>query len=217
MTSIALAIDNDIVIKLAQMDAYKDGISAIGVNLSQVASTTQMLDYLATAPHSGKLNLTLAEQGRLHDAVKTIADVGMTVTESQVAAAMMKSILLGGLDLHEGETALMAIATQRATLEVATGDKRALKDLPKLATAYPPLAKLMGRIICLEQIFRKICKKHGFKRIRAAVVSAPHADQIISMFYDEAATKGDAAFIAGMSFVIQQQINAVAPGWLKAI
>jgi hypothetical protein len=217
MTHLRLAIDNDIVVKLAQMDAYIDGLSAIGVGPSEVASTTQMLTYLATAPHTGKIKLTPAEQSRLHQAVKTIADIGMTTAESLVAVAMMKAILLAGLDLQEGEAALMAIAIERPALEVATGDKRALRDLPKLAAIYPRLAGLKGRVICLEQIFRNLCGQKTIKRVRAAVVQAPHADATITGFYDETASKGDPAFIAGMNFVIQKQITETAPGWLKAL
>lgn len=216
MTELTLAIDNDIVIKLAQMDVYADGLSAIGLTPTQAGSTAAMLNYLTAVAHGTKLKLPEVEQDRLRAAIHTIADLEMTEEESMVAAAMMKAILQADLDLDEGETALMAIATQRNDLDIATGDKRALRDLPNLATAYPSLQVLKGRIICLEQIFRKICEVHGFRRVRDAVLTATHADTTIFLIYDAVAGHG-ANFMSGMKTVIREQINRYAPGWLKSI
>src|SRR5215469_5968516 len=112
MTALTLAIDNDIVIKLAQMDVYRDGLSAIGVSPEQAGSTQTMLNYLTAAAHGTKLKLPSQEQDRLKSAIHTLTDLVMTDAESKIAAAMMKAILQADLDLDEGETALMAIATQ---------------------------------------------------------------------------------------------------------
>lgn len=216
MTAVTLAIDNDIVIKLAQMDVYRDGLSVIGVAPTQAGSTETMLKYLTAAAHGTKLRLPAVEQDRLKATVPTITDLAMTEAESKIAVAMMKAILQADLDLDEGETALMAIATQRDGLEVATGDKKALRDLPSLAKAYPGLNVLKGRFICLEQIFRRICQIHGFRRVREAVLTATHADTTIFAFYDAVAGHG-ANFALAMKAVVEDQINKPAPGWLKSL
>lgn len=215
MTALTLAIDNDIVIKLTQMDVYTDGLSAIGVTPQQAGSTEVMLKFLTAAAHGTKLRLRVVEQDRLKAALHTITDLAMTEPESKIAAAMMKAILQAELDLDEGETTLLAIASQRDGLEVATGDKRALRGLPSLAKAYPGLSILKGRFICLEHIFRKICQIHGFRRAREAVLTATHADTTIFAFYDAVAGHG-ANFALAMKAVVDE-LKKDAPGWLKPL
>ena len=78
MTALTLAIDNDIVIKLAQMDVYRDGLSAIGVSPEQAGSTQTMLNYLTAAAHGTKLKLPSQEQDRLKSAIHTLTDLVMT-------------------------------------------------------------------------------------------------------------------------------------------
>jgi hypothetical protein len=117
--------------------------------------------------------------------------------------------------MDEGEVALIAVALKRASTIVATSDKRALRTLPALASRFSAVEALRGRLICLEQIFKLLCQRKGLPRVRVAVLSARHADQTITVAYDQLSARGAAAFIAGMDLVIEDRITAFAPNWLK--
>ena len=100
---------------------------------------------------------------------------------------------------------------------MATADKRALRELPRLEQAHVGLRVLRGRIICFEQIFKLLCKTKGLKRVREAVVTAPRADEAISLAYDQLSPRGDRAFMAGMDLIVESRVATHAPGWLARI
>jgi hypothetical protein len=215
MTVLALLIDNDIVIKLAQLDAYVDGLGAIGVTPKQVGSLGAMLRFMGLRRR--ELTRTDAEADRLSKALASIAEIEPTPEEQRLAASFMKAIIEAQLDMDEGEVALMAVAVNRVGVEVATGDKRALRDLPQLAVRVTAIAALRGRLICLEQIFKRLCQARGLPRIRAAVLLARHADVTLTVAYDALSGDGAAAFVNGMDVVVKDRILSVAPNWLKKL
>lgn len=215
MTVLALLIDNDIVIKLAQLDVYVDGLAAIGVTPRQVGSLGAMLRFMGLRRR--EVTRTDAEADRLSKALASIAEIEPTPEEQKLAASLMKAIIGAQLDMDEGEVALMAVAVNRVGVEVATGDKRALRGLPQLAVRVPAIAALRGRMICLEQIFKRLCQAQGLPRIRAAILLARHADGTLTVAYDALSPEGAAAFVSGMDLVVQDRISSVAPNWLKKL
>jgi hypothetical protein len=215
MTSVAILIDNDVVIKLAQMDAYADVLAALGVKSKEVGSAPHMLDYMGRKV--ARVTRSQEEADRLQQILLSITEITITADESLLSAQMMKAILQAHLDMDEGEVLLMAVAIKRSETTLATGDKRALRSLPALAVSVPSLSALMGRIICFEQIIRKLCEKHGLPRVRTAVLTARHADGTITMVYDELQSGGAKKFMAGLSFLVQNQLPSVEPKWLRSL
>jgi hypothetical protein len=215
MTGVAILIDNDVVIKLAQMDAYADALSALGVKPKEVGSAPHMLDYMGRK--LARITRSQEEADRLQQILLSITEITITAEESALSAQMMKTILQAQLDMEEGEVLLMSVAIKRPETTLATGDKRALRGLPTLAETVPILATLKGRIICFEQIIRKLCEKHGFPRIRIAVLTARHADGTITMAYDELQSGGAKQFMAALNFLVQNQLPTVAPNWLRSL
>jgi hypothetical protein len=217
MTAIKFLIDNDVVIKLAQMDAYADALAAISVNPNSVGSLGVMLRYMGLEGEQLRLKRTRtqAEADRLYKVLRTITAVEPTLEEQTLAALLMKAIIEAQLDMDEGEVALIAITLKRSETEMATGDKRAIRALPALEVLCAELAKLRGRLICFEQLIKHLCQKQGLPRIRNAVLAARHADQTITMAYDHLEPQGAGRFLKGMDLVIQDRITSVAPGWLK--
>lgn len=213
MTDVMLLIDNDVVIKLAQMGVYREGIESVGVKVNQVGSTELMLNFMTRAATTSSLRLTPNEQDRLKAALSTITEIDLTTDESRLAAAMMKAIMLAALDIQEGELLLMAVALKRDGTRVATGDKRALRELPQLATACPDLVRLKGRCFCFEQIIRKVCQLHGLPRARTAIMLARHADAAVTKLYDTLSSSGAEVFRRGLA----AKAAAIAPGWLAKI
>jgi len=213
MMDTALLIDNDVVIKLAQMDVYREGIESLDVRTTQVWSTEWMLAFMTRAATTRSLRLTTSEQDRLRAILPTIVEMDITEEESRSAAKMMKNIILAELDIQEGELILMAVGIGRDGTRIATGDKRALRELPRLAVACPELIRLKGRFVCFEQIIKRICQRHGLPRVRTAVLSARHADLSTTKIYDVLSPRGADAVRQGLAI----EAASIAQGWLAKI
>lgn len=215
MTSLQLLVDNDIVIALAQMDVFDDGMLAIGVAPSRTGSLGVMLRYMGLESEANRRARTRTkdEADRLHSAIKQIQVIEPTPPEVQFAARIMRLALENELDLQHGEVALIAIAVSRIDPRFATGDKRAIRSLPDLMS-HVDISALRGRIVCLEQIFKKLCRAKGIARVQKAVAASPYADDTIRLAYENLAAGGAASFIAGMEAVKKDRLDRPAPGWL---
>lgn len=213
-----LLSDNDVVIKLARMDASVDGFAAIGVHTEEVASLAVMLRYMGKASEERRLRLTSnrAESDRLMAVLQALMEIEPSKDESVLAATLMREVLSAGLDMQEGEIGLLAVAITRGGMDVATGDKRALCCLPKLQERATQLAIQRRRMICFEQIFLRLAQQHGMGRLKAAIASAPDADTTITTAVQYFESHGGAgSFVRGMQKVIGERIDQFAPGWLK--
>lgn len=211
-----LLIDNDVVIKLAQMNAYVDGLSAIDYSPANVGSPAVMLKFMGLFSEERRQNLTQseAEAARLLTALQSITAIEPTEPEVKTIAALGKLAFEHGLDLQAGELILLGIAISRGGMRVATGDKRALRALPDLATHCPEANALRRKFYCLEQIFKALAGAHDLARVRTAVTTSPRADETISFAYDNTQKSGKHAFIAFLDMVIEEHIEKPAPGWL---
>lgn len=217
--TVSLLVDNDIVIKLARMDTYPAGLASLGRLPDQVGSLRVMLRYMGIADESRRARLTSneAEADRLNSALHSIVEIEMSNAEAQTAAAVMKVVLENDLDLDEGELALIIVAAARGSLDVATGDKRALRSLPALARSWSQVSALKQRFICLEQVFKCLCKAYGISHIRTAVGTSPRADDAVTYVYAEVSAGEANRFIAALELLLKEHVETPAPGWLKAI
>jgi len=219
--TITLLIDNDVVVKLAQLDAYSDGLAGLGAKPSEVGSLGVMLRYMGLVDAQKRLRITKGQQeaDRLALALQTITDVKLRDEEAAAAAATLKSILEsdGDIDVQEGELLLLTVAAMRGGMEVATGDKRALRSLPRLEAIWSGASVLRKRIVCFEQIFKCICKISGLARVTAAIRLSPQADKTITYIHSETHAKGAGMFVQAINYVVDEQIEKLAPGWLKPL
>ena len=217
MTEVTLLIDNDIVIKLAQMAVYEDALSAIDTLPTKVGSLGHMLRYMGKASIERRRSFMKDDAGtaRLATILLGLTEIEPTVQEMETAAAIMRSALENELDLHEGEVGLFAVAIHRQAPDVATGDKKAIRALPVASNSESSLNVLKGRLICFEQIVNRVCDRHGLDRVRKAVQTAPCADATISQAFQEYGGKGANVFNQLLAFLIQKQIAEDARGWLK--
>lgn len=219
MTDIRLLVDNDVVVKLAQMDCFQDTLSALGRQDGEVASLGFMLRYMGKTSDKARLRLTndKAAAERLGTALARIVEIEPTEEQQRRAARILKQVMLAELDLDQGEIGLMAVGVDLVTTDIATGDKRALRSMPTISGLEASIAALKSRLICFEQMIRELCRSFGVRRIRAAVNTFPSADAVIRAAYDEYGSKGDKVFIQVMDYLVAEQIEALAPGWLKRI
>lgn len=217
--TVLLLVDNDIVIKLARMGTYSTGIASVGMSPNQVGSLRVMLRYMGIADEKRRERLTSskAESERLNRALHSIVEIEMSDAEANTAASIMKVALENDLDLDEGELALITVAITRGGLDVATGDKRALRSLPALECHWQAVAALRRRFICLEQVFKCLCKAHGISYVRTAVTTSPRADDAITYVYSEVSAGESNRFIAALDLMLKEHVEAPAPGWLKSL
>lgn len=215
--SVTLLVDNDVVIKLACMDVYSDGLACIGVTPAQAGSMGVMLDFMGLTSEQNRRRLTNSadEAARLHHAIQSMTRIEPNGEESLEIARTSRIVLEQGLDFQAGELMLAVIAASRGGMDVATGDKRALRELPRLETLWASLSQMRHRFVCFEQIFRCLCSALGFPRVRSAVTTSPRADETITFVYEQTQRAGKNGFVAGLDLVINEHIERPAPGWLK--
>lgn len=216
--TVALLVDNDIVIKLARMDAFSDTMSSIGVTgKAKIGSIRVMLRYMGRSSEERRLRLVANRQEaeRLNQVLQSIEEIELTDAEALTAAKLMKTAIENGLDLQEGELMLAVVAVARGGIDLATGDKRAVRSLPHMEQRWPNLSVLRTRVICLEQMFKSLCKLRGLPRVRQALATSPNADATIQFVFEQCAAHGADRFMAGLEFVTNEQIRKPAPGWLK--
>lgn len=213
--TVTLLVDNDVAIKLARMDAYREGIAGLGRVPAQVGSLRFMLRYMGIADAAKRLEhaRTQPEADRLAQALHSIVEVELTDDESRAAARAMKVALEAELDLQEGELTLSVVAVMRGNMHVATGDKRALRSLPGLEQGWAPITAMRGRFVCLEQIFKRLCAIHGIAWISKAVAASPRADEAVAFVSNNYGSDAR-TFVAALDHLITEQITKPAPGWL---
>lgn len=218
MTQVTLLIDNDVVIKLAQMDAYGDALGALETPANEVGSLGYMLRYMGKGSSEKRKLFMRDEAGvdRLAAILSGMVEIEPTKEEESTAALIMKCALMNELDLHEGEVGLIAVALHRQSPDIATGDKKALRALPVASQTESALLKLKGRVICFEQIIGRFCTRYGIDRVRLAVQTAPYADETITQAFQNFGSKGAAIFNQLLTFLVDEQIASSAPGWLKS-
>ena len=218
MSQLTLLVDNDIVIKLAKMDCMDDALASIDRKVTELGSLGFMLRYMGKASEAKRLQLAgdRAAADRLNAVLQQIEAIEPTQTQQQRAALILQQALLAELDLDAGEVGLMAVGVDLAEVELATGDKRALRSLPKISQMEGSLLALKKRMICLEQIVRKLCDRFGVQRIRRAVAASPKADEVVSGVYARFGSDGG-AFCRMLDLVVDEHVEKPAPGWLKKL
>lgn len=219
MTAVRLLVDNDVVVKLAQLDCYSDTLRAIGCPATEVGSLGFMLRYMGKASAESRLRLAKdpAAADRLALILPKIVEIEPTQDQKQLAAKILKQALLADLDLDPGEVGLMAVGVDLPGADLATGDKKALLSMPAVAKLEQRLLQLRERLICFEQLMGRLCHMFGIKRVRKAVTTFPTADTTLSKAYDRYSTVDDGVFVQLMDHVGRKHLEHEAPGWLKAI
>ena len=218
MSQLTLLVDNDIVIKLAKMDCMDDALASIDRKVTELGSLGFMLRYMGKTSEAKRLQLAgnQVAADRLNEVLQRIKEIEPTPAQQQRAALILQQALLAELDLDAGEVGLMAVGVDVAEVEFATGDKRALRSLPRISQMESSLLALKKRTICLEQIIRKLCDRFGLQRVRRAVAASPRADEVVSSVYDQFGSDSG-LFCRMLDLVVAEHVEKPAPGWLKKL
>ena len=106
-----------------------------------------------------------------------------TAQEQEVAASLESSAQKLYLNLDAGESQLVAILISRVLPWFATGDKRAIIALERLFDADARLAAIVGKIICLEQLVKRMMTTGDPGMIRGAISAEPAVDKALNICF----------------------------------
>jgi len=174
-------IDNDVIFKGACYRLLADLVPerVYGERLVLGAARFVVRSRIARA------RLDAADQAQ-EDAVLFFANATtVEPTESELAlAASLEYIAQDrGLALDGGESQLLAVAVRRRVDWFLTGDKRAIRAMEVLLDVEAVLVDICGRVVCLEQLVRRLLTDKDFATVRTAICSAARADRALSFCF----------------------------------
>jgi hypothetical protein len=176
-------VDNDIILKgacyglLTEVAAAIPGDGTVGVlGATQFVITHRLRRY--------KLNSAAGtSEARLLTFLSSNEVVEPTPQEQEMAANLESSAQKLSLGLDVGESQLVAILIARLLPWFATGDKRAIIALERLFDADAQLAAIVGKIICLEQLVKRIVTTRDSGAIRRAICNEPAVDKTLAICF----------------------------------
>jgi hypothetical protein len=215
---VQVLVDNDIVIKLAQFDAFEEALALLGHAIGEAGTTKAARFQMGLRNPARRLRLTNGSQpaaDRLGAIVGRLAGVETDPAEAALSAQIVKIALEASLDIDAGEAMLLSMLICRGARWFQTGDKRAIRSLPAAEARVPAIVPAKQRIVCLEQIIKGLLAAHGFPWVAARINAAPAADTGITLKLGRA--QNDAGrfttFVNGAIRNLSQQ----APGWLSPL
>lgn len=167
-----LLIDTDIFCKLGLGGLLDDAISLLGVRIEECGR-------LHALPH-------MLRRGKLPRVygVEACSQL-LPIAERMVAVPDPDSTWLDRLtasnSIDPGEAILFASAAQHS-LTIATGDKRALRELRGIDGYADALS---GRIIVLEAILLSLCRRLGNKAVRRRLKSLSNVDKVLMVCFSD--------------------------------
>lgn len=164
------AVDNDIIFKGACYSILHAVTQILGGQPNELGVLSEarfvVEKAIRSADFSGDINSALDAARQFIDAAVVLDP---TDDEQNTAAELEYRAQEAGLPLDVGESLLCAIVMNRTIPLLLTGDKRAIESLQHLLGAHPPLAAIVGRVKCLEQLVLALVGVEGVEAIRKKI------------------------------------------------
>lgn len=159
------------------------------------------------------------QRGRALDAwcalLSDAEELEPTADELQLATLLEESAHDLGIPLDPGESQLCAMAVHRPDSVMLTGDKRAIAAAERLRGLVGELARLDGRVACLEQLLQSLSVALGAEVVRGHVCSEPAVDRAISICFSCASQHDASIDESGLASYIEN-LRSSAPRLLAA-
>lgn len=167
--------DNDIVKKLAICNLLEETAGALGVSNSEILVLPTARFKLGVAKNPDKARAQLGNDA--FERLKSFfANVGVI---SVVPPPDEQQLFDDAFDIDSGEAILFSASAHYANCIIATGDKRCLRALSCLPNGERIIARVEGRVICLEQIVTRIIDRFGFEVVRDRVFPVCECDTVL--------------------------------------
>jgi hypothetical protein len=169
--------DTDILLKLSALDLVQETLQLLQLS-EQDVYLLPSLPYRLRKP-GRRLVSRYGREGiqRAQQFVQRAGLVGFPYDESEL------DLLSGILDIDEGEALLYASTYALQEFWLLTGDKRSLAALAEAPNCQAIVARLSGKVICLEQIIVHILRSHPFEMVLNKVVPARECDTAIKVAF----------------------------------
>ncbi len=167
-------LDNDIIHKLLALELFDDAIDVLQISRSQ-------LQVLPTAKYWFQ-----GQKKKARQYSEAIWDAGIElVSECQVIYVERDEGWLAEVEylsqfnnqIHQGERDLILATRSQPDFLLMTGDKVCMQALPKLSEEI--FQRLMGRVVCLEQVVLILIRRLGFGVVQKRVLLNVDCDKAL--------------------------------------
>ncbi len=170
-------LDNDITLKLVACSLFSEAISSLGLDEAD-------LRVLPDAKYVFRKSKKVKEKNHPPDIIENailIVDrcpkIPLVVPSEELQEIRIEELAQLEVDgIDSGERLLISATRFFESFYVTTGDKRwttALTNAPQLAEIRE---RLIGRVICFEQLILKLIETQGFDEVLARVLPARYCD-----------------------------------------
>jgi hypothetical protein len=178
-----IAVDNDVLLKAATYDTadrfwMDGGLHGLGV----LGAAKYVLPSVVAkrSPRKGAQPVLAALERILAAASALEPDQ----EELALAASIESAAQAAAVPLDVGESQLCAIVIRRGLEMLETGDKRAIQGFERVLDVLLEIARLEGRLRCLEQIvLTAIADDDTLHMIARAVCEEPDADKTLAICF----------------------------------
>lgn len=167
-------VDNDAILKLVACNLFWEAVTSLGL-------TQADLRVLSDAKYVFRKSRRVVQKypQAIRDSAISIVE-GCTKIQPELSEEL-QILQIEGID--PGENLLISATRYEASFYLATGDKRCLTAL----AAEPQLAeirqRLIGRVICLEQLILRLIYNQGFDLVLTKVLPAREYDTALKAIF----------------------------------
>jgi hypothetical protein len=201
-------LDNDIIYKLVALNLFDDAIAALDVDRSNI-------QVLPTARYVfPKLKKNAKQYSDIvWDAAIAVVNGCQPISSELDAGYLAELEYLQGFQkkIHAGEQELILATRSTPDFLLLTGDKVCMQALPQLKPEI--YRRLVGRVICLEQVVWLLIGRLGFERVQAQVVPMQDCDTALRACFGS----GERATEENVVMALEGYVEALwrlAPGLL---
>jgi hypothetical protein len=202
-----ILLDNDIVIKLANLDLIVPFTSLPRVKDAEVACLASLPYRLAKKPlevHAQTRGVAFVSSCRKLDRAY-LAELAIDLDSQELLSTCP------GIDAGEAQLLSAALAAPDAV--VLTGDKRCLKAFCQSSVTTPMAQKLQGRVVILEQLIIEIIGAIGFDDVKTRALSGVHCDTAIRASFGSGSKAEEGNVISTLRSYVREVDNC-CPGIL---
>lgn len=204
MTTEQVAIDNDVLLKLACYCLLDEVPRVTGLesrDLHVLGAARYVVPSVIS--RSSRIADKVRAQTNFARFISEVGELEPTPVEVQLATQIEELALVQGVSLDTGESQLGAIVIVRLFSLLITGDKRAITGLEQLRDQLPALAAIEGRAASLEQLIARIVRKVGADTLRQLVCAEKNVDRAISTCCACSSLEAVAAPLQGLLSYVQ--------------
>jgi hypothetical protein len=170
-------LDNDVILKLVACNLFSEAISSLGLEETDLRVLTSAKSVFRKNREIRKTHPENVIDSAIA-IVERCSNIPLVAPNEELAEIRLNEIdqlqTIEGID--PGEQIIISATRFEESFYVTTGDKRwttALTNAPQLAEIRE---RLIGRVICFEQLIFKLIETQGFDEVLARVLPARYCD-----------------------------------------